>query len=236
MLIERAMSFAIEKSWFEVLKEEIQKPYILKLKDFLKREKERGFIIFPPPALVFNAFRLTPFDSVRVVIMGQDPYHGVNQAHGLCFSVQKKVPIPPSLRNICEELRQDLNLPSATYYGCLENWARQGVLLLNATLTVRAGKSLSHYGQGWEIFTDAVIKKLCLKKDRLVFILWGRIAQKKCENILNHIEHSHVILTAAHPCPYSVKNFFGCRHFSKTNVCLKNWGQDPIDWSLEEVE
>ena len=225
------MTLMIEKSWFEALQEELQKPYILQLKKFLKDELDKGQKVFPPTDFIFNAFRHTPYGKVKVVIVGQDPYHGENQAHGLCFSVRKGIPLPPSLKNIYKEMQDDLGI-SPPNHGCLEKWTKQGVLMLNATLTVRAGQPRSHYGQGWEMFTDAVIKKLCNRKEPLVFILWGKSAKEKCENILNHIQHSHAVLTSAHPSPFSATNFFGCRHFSKTNELLKKWGKQPIDWSL----
>lgn len=226
------MNMMIEKTWFEILKEEIQKPYIQNLKAFLEKERKSETTIFPPSELVFNAFSKTPFKKVKVVIVGQDPYHGVNQAHGLCFSVQRGIPIPPSLKNIYKEMEKDLGILPANH-GCLENWAKQGVLMLNATLTVRAGQPKSHYGQGWENFTDAVIEKLCNRKDPLIFILWGRSAKEKCENILNLKEHPHTVLTSAHPSPFSATKFFGCRHFSKTNELLKKWGKSPIEWTLD---
>ena len=225
------MKITIEKSWHEALKEEIEKPYILELKKFLKEEIERGMQFFPPPNQIFNAFRQTPYDKVKVVIVGQDPYHGINQAHGLCFSVQKGVPTPPSLKNIYKEMESDLGIPPVDH-GCLESWAKQGVLMLNATLTVRSGEPKSHYGQGWETFTDAVIHKLCTRKDLIVFILWGKSAKEKCENSLNVMEHPHAVLTSAHPSPFSATNFFGNRHFSKTNDLLQKWGKQPIDWAL----
>lgn len=222
----------IEKSWRQALDQEVRKPYILHLKNFLEEEKQKGAQIFPPEKDVFNAFRQTPFDQVKVILMGQDPYHGMGQAHGLCFSVQKGIAIPPSLRNIYKEMEEDLGIPQASH-GCLLNWAKQGVLMLNATLTVRKGEPKSHYGQGWETFTDAVIRTLCERKDPLVFILWGKSAKDKCENILNTMKHPHAILTAAHPSPYSATNFLGCRHFSKTNELLKGWGKEPINWSID---
>ncbi|NGX50977.1 MAG: Uracil-DNA glycosylase [Chlamydiae bacterium] len=225
------MTIMMEKSWVEALRDELNKPYIQALKIFLNKERERGARVFPPEELLFNAFRQTPYNSVKVVIVGQDPYHGVNQAHGLCFSVQKGVPTPPSLRNIYKEMEEDLGIAPADH-GCLESWAKQGVLLLNATLTVRSGAPKSHYGVGWERFTDAVIQMLCGRQEPLVFILWGRSAKEKCANILNHSDHPHTVLTAAHPSPFSATRFFGCRHFSKANEQLKKWGKEPINWSL----
>ncbi len=222
----------IEKSWHDSLKEEINKPYILDLKKFLEEERIKGEKIFPPENEVFNAFKQTPYDQVKVVLMGQDPYHGEGQAHGLCFSVQKGVALPPSLKNIYKEMEQDIGIPPANH-GCLLNWSKQGVLMLNATLTVRKGEPKSHYGKGWELFTDGVIRKLCQRKEPLVFILWGKSAKEKCENILNTMDHPHAILTSAHPSPYSAANFFGCRHFSKTNELLQKWGIPPINWSLD---
>ncbi|WP_194847573.1 uracil-DNA glycosylase [Candidatus Neptunochlamydia vexilliferae] len=226
------MVMMLEKSWHKALEGEVQKPYILELKHFLEGEKGRGATIFPPEENVLNAFRQTPFDKVKVVLMGQDPYHGPGQAHGLCFSVQKGVTTPPSLKNIYKEMEADLGIPPASH-GCLINWAKQGVLMLNATLTVQRGEPKSHYGKGWETFTDAVIRVLCQRKDPLVFILWGRSAKDKCENILNTMSHPHAILTSAHPSPYSAPKFFGCRHFSKTNDLLQKWGKEPINWSVD---
>jgi len=228
------MDLMIEKSWFAVLQKEMQKPYILELKNFLQSEQKKGCRILPPPNLIFHAFRCTPYEKVKVVIVGQDPYHGINQAHGLCFSVQKGISIPPSLNNIYKELKEDLNIPLANH-GCLEKWSRQGVLLLNATLTVREKEPKSHYGKGWERFTDSVIRTLCLTKDFLVFLLWGRSAQEKCRNILDSIKHPHKVLISAHPSPYSAQKFFGCRHFSKTNEFLQKKGKQPIDWSLDNL-
>ncbi len=221
----------LEKSWHEALGEELKKPYIQDLKSFLEKEKKAKQIVFPPENQVFNAFRHTPFDKVKVVIMGQDPYHGPGQAEGLCFSVARGVRVPPSLKNIYKEMNEDLGVEPVDH-GSLIKWADQGVLLLNATLTVRARQPKSHYGKGWETFTDAVIAKLCDRKDPLVFILWGRSAQEKCEKILESRRHPHAVLTCAHPSPYSADKYFGCRHFSKTNNYLKQWGKEPIDWSL----
>lgn len=226
------MTIKLAKSWHNKLEDEIKKPYVQELKAFIQKEKEAGYTIYPPLPSIFNAFSHTSFDEVKVVIMGQDPYHGAHQAHGLSFSVQKGIPIPPSLKNIYKELKNDLDIPEATH-GCLESWAKQGVLLLNATLTVRAGNPRSHYGMGWESFTDKVIEKLCEREDPLVFLLWGKSAKEKCENILNLKKHPHVILTAAHPSPYSATGFLGCRHFSKTNEYLEKWGKKVINWRID---
>lgn len=227
------MSMKLEKSWHEALQQEFKQRYVEELKKFLQEEKKAGFTIYPEENLVFNAFSKTPFDKVKVVIVGQDPYHGAGQAHGLSFSVPKGTTPPPSLKNIFKELRSDLGVCDFKH-GCLESWALQGVLLLNATLTVRAKEPKSHYGMGWERFTDAVIELLCQKKEPIVFLLWGKTAFEKCANILNKKEHPHVVLTAAHPSPYSVSGFLGCKHFSKTNECLAKWGKNPINWNLEE--
>ncbi len=221
------MGMKIERSWHERLKEEIAKPYVAELKAFLQQEAERGAVIYPPEELVFNALAETPYDKVKVVIVGQDPYHGRGQAHGLCFSVAKGVNPPPSLKNVFQELERDLQIVKPTH-GCLDGWAKQGVLLLNATLTVRAGEPKSHYGKGWEQFTDAIVDQLARREDPLVFLLWGKSAEEKCQRVLCH----HVVLRAAHPSPYSVEGFFGCRHFSKANECLRGWGKEPIDWSV----
>lgn len=221
----------LEKSWHEVLKDEIAKPYVQKLKDFLAQEKAKGEIVYPPEPLVFHAFSHTPFDAVKVVIMGQDPYHGPGQAHGLSFSVQCGIAPPPSLKNIFKELIEDVGIFPPTH-GCLTSWSRQGVLLLNATLTVRESQPKSHYGQGWEQFTDAVIAKLMERKDPLVFLLWGKSAQDKYHHVISGKNHSHSVLMSSHPSPYSATGFFGCRHFSKTNDLLKKWGKIPIDWNI----
>ncbi|MBN2485493.1 MAG: uracil-DNA glycosylase [Bacteroidales bacterium] len=219
----------IEASWGEQLSEEFDAPYFGGLKGFLLAEKEKH-IVYPPGSLIFNAFNLTPFNSVRVVIIGQDPYHGKGQAHGLCFSVPYGITPPPSLVNIFKEINKDLGLPVPAH-GNLEHWAKQGVLLLNATLTVRANQAGSHQGFGWEIFTNAVIKKLSDKKAGLIFMLWGKFAQAKEELIDTK---KHYILKAAHPSPFSAYNgFFGCRHFSKTNQILRNHALPEIDWGLK---
>lgn len=218
----------LSKSWHEQLKEEIEQPYVQELKNFLSQEKGSGKVIYPPDSLVFNAFSYAPFDQVKVVIVGQDPYHGQGQAHGLSFSVLEGVAQPPSLQNIFKELKEDLGIP-IPQSGSLTKWAKQGVLLLNATLTVRAGEPRSHYGRGWERLTDAIVAKLAARKDPLVFLLWGKSAQEKCANI----GPPHLVLTAAHPSPFSAHGgFFGCRHFSKANAFLEKQGKTPIDWSI----
>jgi uracil-DNA glycosylase len=222
------MGMKLESSWYEVLKEEISKPYIAELKEFLASESRQNREVYPPEPLVFSAFLHTPFPLVKAVIVGQDPYHGPRQAHGLSFSVPPGVPMPPSLKNIFLELKEDLGVPIPEH-GCLEGWAKQGVLLLNALLTVRAGEPHSHRNRGWERFTDAVIAKLVEREDPLVFILWGKTAQEKMVPILQNRKTPHVVLTAAHPSPYSAHSgFFGCRHFSKINAHLIQWGKAPI--------
>jgi uracil-DNA glycosylase len=226
------MAMKLEKSWHQQLSEEIEKPYVSLLKEFLEKEKEEKQVVFPPEPLIFNAFLHTPFDQVKAVIIGQDPYHGQGQAHGLSFSVPEGVRFPPSLKNVFLELEQDLQIP-VSKQGCLLAWAKQGVLMLNATLTVRSGKPRSHYGKGWERFTDAVVSKLLERKDPIVFLLWGKAAQEKLEQMQGDSQMAHVALTAAHPSPYSAHaGFFGCRHFSKANALLEKWGQKPIDWRL----
>jgi len=220
----------LAKNWHEILKEEIQKPYIQKLKEFLNEERTAGKVVYPPEDQIFHAFGHTPYEEVKVVIMGQDPYHGAGQAHGMSFSVRKGVRLPPSLQNIYKEIEEDLGIPPANT-GCLSGWAKQGVLLLNATLTVRAKEPKSHYGMGWEQFTDAVIAKLAERKEPMVFMLWGKSAKEKCDHLLK--QSHHVVLTAPHPSPYSAHSgFFGCRHFSKANEHLEKWGKSPIDWSI----
>lgn len=218
----------IESSWKEVLWDEFQAPYFRGLKDFLVDERELHKV-YPPGKLIFNAFRHTPFQDVKVVILGQDPYHGKGQAHGLCFSVPPGIPPPPSLVNIFKEQQKDLGIPFPSH-GNLEAWARQGVLLLNATLTVRAGQAGSHQNRGWENFTNAVIKKISQQREGVVFVLWGRYAQVK-EALVDGSRH--LILKAAHPSPLSAHNgFFGCKHFSRANTYLTKQGQTPIDWTL----
>ncbi|MGB6976406.1 MAG: uracil-DNA glycosylase [Gammaproteobacteria bacterium] len=218
------------KTWEAVLADEKQQPYFQAALNFVKQERLAGKIIYPPQAEIFNALKFTPFDQVKVVIIGQDPYHGPNQAHGLCFSVRPGIPFPPSLENIFKELHDDLKVPSPKN-GCLEKWAKQGVLLLNATLTVEAGKPLSHANVGWEIFTDKVIKVLNEQRSGLIFLLWGSQAQRKGQGI---DPTRHYILKAPHPSPLSAhRGFFGCRHFSKTNELLRKMNKPEIDWQLE---
>lgn len=219
----------IESSWKKVLDPEFRSPYFFALKQFLLEEK-RKFRVFPPGNLIFSAFDHTPFDRVRVVILGQDPYHGPGQAHGLCFSVNKGVPKPPSLVNIFKELGADLGLPVPSH-GNLEKWAEQGVLLLNATLTVRENQAGSHQGRGWETFTDAAIRALSDYREGLVFFLWGNYARAKSALI---DQHKHHILTAPHPSPLSAsRGFFGCKHFSRANQLLQARGEAPIDWGID---
>lgn len=221
----------MEASWLELLQGEFEKPYMKELEAFLAKEIRSGIEIYPPFELIFNAFCQTPFEEVKVVLIGQDPYHGTGQAHGLSFSVPKGVPQPPSLQNIFKELRDDLGIQPPDH-GCLIDWAKQGVLLLNATLTVRAGEAKSHFGRGWELFTDRVVQLLCERKDPLVFILWGKSAAEKFEHIGSHASH-HLVLMASHPSPFSAyTGFFGCRHFSKTNEFLQKVGKEPVQWAI----
>ena len=223
------MDVAIEESWKEELKEEFHKPYFEKIVTFLKEEKKAGKTIYPPGKLIFNAFNFTPFDKLKVVIIGQDPYHNPGQAHGLSFSVPDGVAPPPSLLNIFKELQEDLGIPLG-HTGNLEHWARQGVLLLNASLTVEASKPMSHSQVGWHMFTDEVIKHISAHKEHVVFMLWGKFAQNKAALIDSS---RHKILMAAHPSPLSAYNgFFGSRHFSLTNKYLQDMGEKPIDWNL----
>lgn len=220
------MKVKIEESWEKVLQTEFDKPYFKDLTDFVRSEYA-ATTIYPPASLIFNAFNLCPFSKVKVVIIGQDPYHGPGQAHGLCFSVNDGVQFPPSLQNIFKEIKSDLDIPIPTS-GNLTRWAEQGVLLLNATLTVRAHSAGSHQKKGWETFTDSVIRILAEQKENLVFILWGAYAQKKGAFIDNN---RHLILSSAHPSPLSAYNgFFGNHHFSLTNEWLQKHGIDTINW------
>ena len=223
------MEVKINESWKKELKSEFVKPYFLQIVNFLKTEQAAGKVIYPPGKLIFNAFDTTPFDQVKAVILGQDPYHGAKQAHGLCFSVQDGVPPPPSLVNIYKEMQTDLGLPIPNT-GNLTKWATQGVLMLNATLTVRANEANSHSKIGWQEFTNEAIRMVSEDKKNVVFILWGKFAQEK-QVLID--ESKHLVLKAAHPSPFSAYNgFFGCRHFSKTNEYLTSHGLDPIDWAL----
>lgn len=224
------MAVKIEESWKNELQSEFHQPYFNEIVHFLKTEKAAGKTIYPPGPLIFNAFDKTPFDHVKVVILGQDPYHGPGQAHGLCFSVQSGVKPPPSLVNIFKELNTDLGLPMPNH-GNLEKWAERGVLLLNAILTVRANEPASHAKIGWMNFTDAVIKKISADKKGVVFLLWGKFAHEK-EILIDTTKHH--VLKAAHPSPFSAdKGFFGCQHFSKTNHLLGKENREAIDWSLQ---
>jgi uracil-DNA glycosylase len=226
------MKAALEQSWLQVLENEFEKDYMKSLKMFLMAEKQNGSIVYPKNADIFNAFNRTPFDKVKVVILGQDPYHGSNQAHGLSFSVQKGIKPPPSLKNIYKELATDLDDFRPPAHGELTAWANQGVLLLNATLTVRAQEPGAHQGKGWEIFTDRVITELSRQKKGIVFLLWGKYAQDK--SLLIDASR-HTLLKAAHPSPFSAhRGFLGCRHFSMTNQKLQEQGMAPIDWHLSD--
>ncbi|MCX6316214.1 MAG: uracil-DNA glycosylase [Bacteroidetes bacterium] len=223
------MNVKIEASWKEALKAEFSKPYFQQIATHIKTEKSQGKTIYPPGSLLFNAFNTTPFDKVKVVLLGQDPYHGPGQAHGLCFSVQNGVPPPPSLVNIFKELQDDTGV-AIPNHGNLTYWAEQGIFLLNASLTVRAGEPMSHAKIGWATFTDTVIKTISEKKKNIVFLLWGKFAQEKRVLI---DESKHCILRTVHPSPLSAHGgFFGSKHFSKTNEYLAAHGIDPIDWQL----
>ena len=220
--------FTISESWDKVLSQEYEKPYFLELAEFVKQERQSGKAIYPDKGLVFHALQKTPYEKVKVVIIGQDPYHGAGQAHGLSFSVEKGVALPPSLKNIYKELVADIGIEMPSH-GCLEAWAGQGVLLLNATLTVAGGAPLSHHKKGWEQFTDEIVRQLSKRQDPIVFLLWGRNAIEKC----SHVDAHHVILTAPHPSPFSAHSgFFGCRHFSKANKALKDMGKSEIEWAI----
>ncbi len=220
----------LEASWAEALKNEWSKGYLKELAKFVAQERLEA-VVYPTKENVFSAFNATPYNATKVVIMGQDPYHGENQAHGLSFSVSEGVRQPPSLKNIFKELEEDCKIPFSDR-SCLMGWAKQGVLLLNATLTVRAKSPASHQKKGWEKFTDAVVEALCQRSDPVIFVLWGKSAQEKCRTILSKTTQRHHVLSAAHPSPYSAySGFFGCRHFSKINDLLKRQGKEPIDWA-----
>ena len=226
---------ALHPSWREALHEELASPYMAALRAWLAAEHEAGKRIFPDAGNWLRALQLTPLDEVRAVILGQDPYHGEGQAHGLCFSVQPGVRTPPSLVNIYKELEADLGIPPAAH-GHLDHWARQGVLLLNDVLTVEQGRAASHKGQGWERFTDAIVRAVAARPDPVVFMLWGAPAQKKASFVKSVDEGGHhLVLKAPHPSPLSAyKGFLGCRHFSRANAFLEAHGRDPIDWRLPE--
>lgn len=226
ILFSKIMDVKIEKSWKARLQGEFEAPYFKDLTLFVKSEYQ-SHKIFPPAKNIFSAFDLSAFDNTRVVIIGQDPYHGIGQAHGLCFSVQEGTRMPPSLQNVFREIKDDLNIDMPPH-GCLNRWAEQGVLLLNATLTVRAHQAGSHQNKGWEQFTDGVIKVLSEEKENLVFLLWGAYAQRKGELI---DKNKHLVLESAHPSPFAAhRGFFGNRHFSKTNAYLKEKGLKEIEW------
>lgn len=224
------MAIELEPGWLEVLHEEFGKDYMVQLRQFLKNEKDAGIKIYPKGTDIFNAFWKTPFSELKVVVLGQDPYHGENQAHGLSFSVQKGITIPPSLRNIYKELTTDIPGFATPGHGNLTEWAEQGVMLLNASLTVRAGTPGSHQKKGWEEFTDQVIKTISDKKQGVIFILWGAFAQAKAELI---DKTKHYIIKSPHPSPFSAdRGFFGSRPFSKTNEILIKEGKTPINWQI----
>lgn len=225
---ETATPVQLEAGWKELLTEEFEKPYFPLIKKFILEQKAKGKRVYPPGPLIFNAFNLTPLDKLKVVIIGQDPYHGAGQAHGLCFSVPQGVKPPPSLVNIFKEIKDDLGIAPPNH-GNLEKWAKQGVLLLNASLTVNEGEANSHATCGWHTFTNAVIQKISDAKTGIVFILWGRFAQDKAVLIDST---KHFVLKSAHPSPFSADRFYGCKHFSRTNELLTQQAKEPIDWSL----
>ena len=229
---DQGKEFQLDASWLKHLESEFKLDYMQDLRAFLKQEKHLAKQVYPPSDLIFNAMNTTPFDQVKVVILGQDPYHGPGQAHGLCFSVLPGVKVPPSLVNIYKEIKADLGIETAQH-GYLQSWARQGVLLLNAVLTVEKAMAASHQGKGWERFTDRIISELNEKREHLVFLLWGSYAQKKGQFI---DRHRHLVLQSTHPSPLSAhRSFLGCRHFSQTNDYLQKTGQQAINWALPET-
>jgi uracil-DNA glycosylase len=230
--MSESRSIQLEDGWLSHLKSEFDKPYMVALREFLLTEKSNGKTIYPKGNEYFNALNTTPYDDVKVVILGQDPYHGPGQAHGLCFSVRGGVQLPPSLVNIYKEIQSDLGLPSSNFqHGCLECWAKQGVLLLNSVLTVERAQAASHQGKGWETFTDRVIEVISARAKPCVFLLWGSYAQKKGA-VIDGARHR--VLKAPHPSPLSAhRGFFGCKHFSKCNELLEEMGETPIDWRVE---
>ncbi len=221
----------LEPGWFEQLAPEFDLPYMASLREFLVAENAAGKVIYPDGSEYFNALNSTPFESVKVVILGQDPYHGPNQAHGLCFSVRQGVPLPPSLKNIYKEIQSDLGFDTKAFnHGCLQGWASQGVLLLNSVLTVEQNHAASHQGKGWEVFTDRVIECLARREKPCVFLLWGNYAQKKGA-VIDRAKHK--VLTAPHPSPLSAhRGFLGCKHFSQCNSLLGELGETAIDWRV----
>ncbi len=228
--VTTTMELVPTTDWNTLLRREFDRPYWAELQDFVRHERERH-VVFPPHDEVFAALHLTSFAATRVVILGQDPYHGPGQAHGLCFSVRRGVPIPPSLRNMHKELQQDLGCPTPSH-GNLEHWARQGVLLLNTTLTVREGEAASHHGRGWETFTDEVISAVDTKSSRVIFLLWGAASRKK-KSLID--TDRHTVIESAHPSPLSAHNgFLGSRPFSRANQALRESGQEPIDWAIPD--
>lgn len=219
----------LEPSWKEALRAEFEQPYMQQLREFLRQEYAAGKEIYPPGPLIFNALNSTPLDQVKVVILGQDPYHGPGQAHGLCFSVQPGVPTPPSLVNIYKELQRDLNLPIPAH-GYLQSWAEQGVLLLNTTMTVQRGNAASHAKKGWESFTDRIIQLVSERQSNVVFLLWGAHAQSK-QKLIDGTKH--LVLKSVHPSPLSAyRGFIGCGHFSHANRFLQQHGMKPVEWAL----
>jgi len=227
---KEAPNVQIDPSWKKVLQEEFSKPYFKEIKSLLIKEREQKVAVYPPGNVIFNAFNKTPFDKVKVVIIGQDPYHGKGQAHGLCFSVPHGITPPPSLKNIFKEINNDIGIPIPSH-GNLEKWTTQGIFMLNAILTVRAGQPASHRNIGWEKFTDAAITKLSQERENIIFLLWGKFAQEK--ELLINVDKHH-ILKAAHPSPCSAENgFFGCDHFSIANEILKTQGIPEVNWELE---
>ncbi len=229
--MNEAKKVQLHESWLTRLQDEFEQDYMHKLREFLLIRKQHRAVIYPPGQQIFNALDSTPFDQVRVVILGQDPYHGPGQAHGLCFSVQPGVKVPPSLLNIYREIESDLGI-APPRHGYLQSWAEQGVLLLNAVLTVERGQAGSHQGKGWERFTDTIVQLLNEEREGLVFMLWGNYARQKGA-VINR--RKHLVLNAPHPSPLSAhQGFFGCRHFSQANQYLESHGQTPIDWSVPE--
>lgn len=233
MSLEPESKVSLEAGWNTQLRSEFEQPYMQELRQFLAQRRREGATVFPPREQMFQAFNSTPFDQVKVVVLGQDPYHGLQQAHGLSFSVLPGVPVPPSLRNIYAELETDLSL-TPPQHGYLQSWADQGVLLLNSVLTVEQGAPQSHQGKGWERFTDAAIRALTTHREGLVFMLWGRPAQKKGQFI---DRTKHHVLRSPHPSPLSAyRGFLGCKHFSQANAHLVAQGMEPVDWALPALE